>query len=59
VAFIQADKLAVGVPNDDDGGDACGAVYVLFLNEDSSVASHQKISATSGTTANHLQFRHH
>ena len=44
--------LAVGAPNDDDGGttqfDGGGAVWVLFLNEDGTVKSHQKISATQG-----------
>ena len=40
--------LAVGVPGDDDGGSAHGAVYVLFLNADGTVKSQQKISDTEG-----------
>ena len=36
--------LAVGAPSDDDGG----AVWVLFLNTDGTVKSHQKISNTEG-----------
>ncbi|HSG26961.1 MAG TPA: hypothetical protein VLA34_00675, partial [Candidatus Krumholzibacterium sp.] len=40
--------LAVGAYADDDGGDARGAVYILFLNADGTVKSHQKISSTQG-----------
>ena len=40
--------LAVGAFFDDDGGDAHGAVWVLFLNTDGTVMSHQKISDTEG-----------
>ena len=40
--------LAVGALSDDDGGDARGAVWVLFLNADGTVKSHQKISSTEG-----------
>lgn len=40
--------LVVGAPRDDDGGIDRGAVYVLFLASDGTVASHQKISQTSG-----------
>ncbi len=40
--------LAVGVTDDDDGGNRHGAVYVLFLNADGTVKSHQKISDTQG-----------
>lgn len=40
--------LAVGALDDDDGGAATGAVWVLFLNNDGTVKSHQKISATEG-----------
>jgi hypothetical protein len=42
------DDLAVGAPGDDDGGTDRGAVYVLFLDIDGSVARHQKISDTRG-----------
>lgn len=40
--------LAVGAFGDDDGGDERGAVWVLFLNSDGTVKSHQKISDTEG-----------
>ena len=42
------EDLAVGAPFDDDGGSGQGAVWILFLNADGTVASEQKISATSG-----------
>ena len=40
--------LAVGASGDDDGGPSHGAVWVLFLNTDGTVKSHQKISDTQG-----------
>ena len=40
--------LAVGAFHDDDGGTARGAVWILFLNNDGSVKSYQKISDTEG-----------
>ncbi len=40
--------LAVGARGDDDGGPVRGAVWVLFLNTDGTVKSHQKISDTEG-----------
>lgn len=40
--------LAVGAQYDDDGGGARGAIYVLLLNADGTVKSHQKISDTAG-----------
>jgi len=40
--------IAVGAVLDDDGGDGRGAVWVLFLNTDGTVSSHQKISDTAG-----------
>ena len=40
--------VAVGALADDDGGSARGAVWVLFLNRNGTVKSHQKISATEG-----------
>ena len=40
--------LAVGAIQDDDGGVSRGAVWVLFLNTDGTVKSHQKISDTQG-----------
>ena len=40
--------VAVGSPGDDDGGNAQGAVWILFLNADGTVKAHQKISETEG-----------
>ncbi|MCH7903431.1 MAG: FG-GAP repeat protein, partial [Armatimonadetes bacterium] len=40
--------LAVGAIGDDDGGANRGAVWILFLNTDGTVKSHQKISDTQG-----------
>jgi len=40
--------LAVGAYEDDDGGGNQGAVWILFLNADGTVASEQKISETAG-----------
>ncbi len=40
--------IAVGARRDGDGGDQRGAVWILFLNSDFTVNSHQKISSTSG-----------
>ncbi len=40
--------LAVGAYQDDDGINAAGAVYVLFLNADGTVRAEQKISSTQG-----------
>jgi hypothetical protein len=40
--------VAVGAPGDDDGGTDRGAVWILFLNSDGTVKSHQKISDTQG-----------
>lgn len=40
--------LAVGAQSDDDGNTDRGAVWILFLNVDGSVKSHQKISAAQG-----------
>ena len=42
------EDIAVGASGDDDGGAARGAVWVLFLNTDGTVDSHQKISDTAG-----------
>ncbi len=41
-------ELAVGASGDDDGGPERGAVWILFLDENGSVALEQKISQTSG-----------
>ena len=40
--------LAVGATHDDDGGNNRGAVWLLFLKNDATVDSHQKISDTAG-----------
>ncbi len=40
--------LAVGARLDDDGGTDRGAVYILFLNNNGTVKSYQKISDTQG-----------
>lgn len=40
--------IAVGAPDDDDGGTNHGAVWILFLNTDGTVKSRQKINAVSG-----------
>ncbi len=40
--------IAVGARHDDDGGHNRGAVWVLFLNTDGTVKSHQKLSSTEG-----------
>ena len=40
--------LAVGAPNDPDGGSARGAVWILLLDATGGVIGEQKISATTG-----------
>ncbi|MCA9108339.1 MAG: FG-GAP repeat protein [Planctomycetaceae bacterium] len=40
--------MAVGANRDDDGIGDAGEVYVLFLNTDGTVRSHQKINDTEG-----------
>jgi len=42
------EDIAVGAPNDDDGGGNRGAVWILFLDTNGTVKSHQKISSTQG-----------
>jgi len=46
--------LAVGAPLDDDGGTGRGAVWILFLNTNGTVKSHQKISSTEGNFTGQL-----
>ena len=46
--------LAVGAFGDDDGGSGHGAVWILFLDTDGTVKSHQKISSTQGSFAGTL-----
>ena len=40
--------LGVSARNDDDGGENVGALWILFLNPNGTVKSHQKISALEG-----------
>lgn len=40
--------IAVGASSDDDGGTDRGALWILFLNADGTVKSHQKISSVEG-----------
>lgn len=40
--------LVVGMPGDDDGGTDRGALWILFMNNDGTVNSRQKISHTTG-----------
>ena len=40
--------FAVGAYGDDDGGTDRGAVWILFMNNNGTVKSHQKISDTQG-----------
>ena len=47
--------IVAGAPYDDDGGANAGALYILFLNSDGTVKTHQKISALEGNFANALQ----
>jgi cysteine-rich repeat protein len=42
------EDIAVGAMDDDDGGPARGALWILFLQSDGTVKGHQKISATEG-----------
>lgn len=52
-------EIAVGAPGDDDGGMDRGAFYILFLNANGTVKSHQKIScSTSYLAAQALQMDH-
>ncbi|NNE36436.1 MAG: hypothetical protein HKN13_14465, partial [Rhodothermales bacterium] len=53
VVDLNADgvpDLLVGAPGDDDGGEDCGAVWILFLAKDGTVQSHQKISKSVSST---------
>ncbi|MBI1268789.1 MAG: T9SS type A sorting domain-containing protein [Cryomorphaceae bacterium] len=43
--------LVVGARSDDDGATDAGAVYILFMNNDGTVQSNQKISMLSGDFA--------
>ena len=41
--------LVVGAYGDDDGASNAGSVYILFMQTNGKVLSHQKVSATSGS----------
>ena len=47
--------IAVGAIYDDDGGTDAGAVWILFLNSDGTVAYSQKISAAQGNFFGELE----
>ncbi len=47
--------IAVGVELDDDNGTNRGAVWILFMNSDGTVASEQKISQLEGNFAGNLR----
>ncbi|WP_108803362.1 T9SS type A sorting domain-containing protein [Aquimarina sp. Aq107] len=40
--------LVIGARSDDDGATDAGAVYILFMNPDGTVSTHQKISMLEG-----------
>lgn len=48
------DDLIFGARSDDDGATDAGAAYVLFMNADGGVDSHQKISALHGNFSDEL-----
>ncbi|MCP4136661.1 MAG: hypothetical protein GY754_37170 [bacterium] len=50
--------LAVGAIQDDEGGDAGGAVWVLFLNSNGTVKKSQKINETNGNFTDPLDNDH-
>jgi uncharacterized repeat protein (TIGR01451 family) len=57
IGDVDADgvlDVATGAYGDDDGGNARGAAYLLFLNGDATVKSVQKFSATAGGFAGPL-----
>jgi len=47
--------IAVGAPLDDDGGNDRGAVWILFLQADGKVKSHQKVSDDKGGFGGELE----
>lgn len=51
--------LAVGAPEDSDGGTGKGAVWILFMNNDGSVKSARKISAEQGGFEGNLDSNDH
>ncbi len=51
--------LAVGAPQDNDGGLDKGAVWILFMNNDGTVRSAQKISEDEGDLGSDLDIADH
>jgi len=51
--------IAVGAYQDDDGGSDKGAAWILFLNTNGTVKSHQKISDTQGNFSGGLMTGDH
>jgi hypothetical protein len=51
--------LAVGAPNDDDGAGNTGAVWILFMEMDGTVADWQKISRREGGFSGNLDSDDH
>ena len=51
--------LAVGAPNDDDGSDNAGAVWILFMKVDGRVETKQKISMDAGRLNGNLEADDH
>ena len=51
--------LIVTTTRDDDGGNDVGAIWVLFMNNDGTVKTHQKISAIEGGFTGSLQANEH
>ena len=51
--------LAVGTPNNDDGADNAGAVWILFMKVDGKVDSWQKISREAGGFGDNLDADDH
>ena len=47
--------LVVGAPTDDDGGDARGAVWVVFLGPGGAVQAEQKVSGSEGGFSGELR----
>jgi len=51
--------LAVGAPNDDDGPDNAGAVWILFMNTDGTVSTWEKVSDKEGGFNGNLDAEDH
>jgi len=49
-----ANDLAVGAIHDADGGGKCGAVWIVFLNQNGTVKAHEKISPATAAFNNTL-----